>query len=324
MSRSTLGLVCLQIALVGAGVEGLARLAYRPPWYDRLIATQTESQARQYRKNADGLRDRDYGPKAPGERRILVLGDSFTYGIGVDEDAPFPRLLERELNEAGGATSHRVEVLNGGIPGSLTTQWLSLLLRVQARFDPDVVLVVFFLRDGTRITLKEDFFDPIRAGIVERNRASGAYRHSYAYRMVRDRLDQKDVARAYIELFDRSYFGDPKETQEWTTAEQNIAEIRDRARRRGAAVGLVVFPVLVELDRPYPFERICEHVTRFGSANGLPTFDLLPAFRGRDATRLWVSPLDQHPNAEAHEIAARAMLPFVRGLLEQSGRGDAR
>lgn len=47
----------------------------------------------------------------------------------------------------------------------------------------------------------------------------------------------------------------------------------------------------------------------------MPTHDLLPAFLGRDASRLWVSAWDQHPNAEAHAVAAQSLLPFVRGLL---------
>src|SRR5262245_54821758 len=36
------------------------------------------------RTNTLGLRDREYGPKAPGEFRVLSLGDSYAFGYGVE------------------------------------------------------------------------------------------------------------------------------------------------------------------------------------------------------------------------------------------------
>jgi hypothetical protein len=42
---------------------------------------------------------------------------------------------------------------------------------------------------------------------------------------------------------------------------------------------------------------------------------MLPDFQGQRGPELWVSTYDQHPNAQGHAIAARALLPFVRELL---------
>ena len=53
----------------------------------------------------------------------------------------------------------------------------------------------------------------------------------------------------------------------------------------------------------------------FGREHGFATHDLLPAFLGREAAELWVSPLDQHPNAAGHALAAESLLPFVTELL---------
>jgi hypothetical protein len=48
---------------------------------------------------------------------------------------------------------------------------------------------------------------------------------------------------------------------------------------------------------------------------GVPVLDLLPAFQGRKAKDLWVSPGDHHPNERAHAIAANEIGRFLEELL---------
>src|SRR5712692_1770548 len=52
--------------------------------------------------NSLGLRDKEISREKPaGTRRILMLGDSFTEGNGVDETETFSSRLQAKLNEAG-------------------------------------------------------------------------------------------------------------------------------------------------------------------------------------------------------------------------------
>jgi hypothetical protein len=313
----------LGILIAALALEVGARFRHEAPWYERL---ETEQQAKPMRRklNEYGLRGPAHsGPKEAEARRILIIGDSFTFGDGVEDGSlVFPALLERDLC-AGPlpAGVERVEILNGGIPGSHTDDWLELWHKVGGVFDPDVVIVVFFLRDGSRVSAKKGFFDPIRRDIVARNERSWLYQHSYAFRVVRDRLDRADVARSYGSEITRAYLGDESETEEWRSAQTELLELRDLAAEQGASVGFVVFPILVELSESYPFRGVCDLLASFARGHGMPTLDLLPAYLGHDATELWVSPMNQHANAAGHAIAARAMLPFVRGLLEQHERG---
>jgi hypothetical protein len=69
--------------------------------------------------NAIGLRERELGPKGPGEYRLIVLGDSFTFGVGVEVDQVFTRWIENHLREAG--LSHTV-IVNAGVGGYGTVQ----------------------------------------------------------------------------------------------------------------------------------------------------------------------------------------------------------
>lgn len=89
------------------------------------------------RTNSRGWRDAERAePKPAGVVRIAALGDSFTFGQGVDVD---DRFTER-IAAATGA-----EVLNFGVCAYGTDQEL-LVYEVEARaFDPDVVLLTVFL-----------------------------------------------------------------------------------------------------------------------------------------------------------------------------------
>lgn len=274
--------------------------------------------------------------------RILVLGDSFTYGHGVDDPTrTFPGLLEARLNaeplaeppaqplaqppaEPYTRPALPARVFNAGISGSMTSHWVVLAEELLPLLEPDLVLVVFSLRDGTRTSTMGGFFGPIRDEIAARNRASRLYRVSYLYRLYRDQRDRELVAERYTRTLLDAYFGDPAETEEWRLAQANLATIfaaartRSAARGRPTAVGLVVFPILVDLDEDYPFAPICTELGRVGDELGVPTLDLLPAFRGRNGPDLWISAYDQHPNETAHAIAAEAIEPFVQSLLGET------
>src|SRR5687767_9932762 len=68
------------------------------------------------RVNKLGLRGKETTVEKPaGVVRILVLGDSFTMGKGVQDDETFAVLLEKALNERGGSAcpARKFEVLNG-------------------------------------------------------------------------------------------------------------------------------------------------------------------------------------------------------------------
>src|SRR5262245_17353869 len=47
--------------------------------------------------NSMGFRDREVTPKAAGKRRVVVIGDSFVYGWGVQIEQSWPKRLEAEL-----------------------------------------------------------------------------------------------------------------------------------------------------------------------------------------------------------------------------------
>jgi hypothetical protein len=101
------------------------------------------------RINRLGFRDpREYDvEKAPGTFRILVLGDSVTFGHGTTFDMTYPYLLEQRLK--AWRPDVKWEVWNLGVPGYNTRQELEYLRAVGPTYRPDLVIVGFFPNDFT-------------------------------------------------------------------------------------------------------------------------------------------------------------------------------
>jgi hypothetical protein len=94
--------------------------------------------------NSKGLRgaEIDY-PKPPGEFRILVTGDSFTFAEQVNQHETFTQLLEERLNSEQAGLQYRV--LNAGSNGWATANEAVYLTKEGVRFKPDVVIVALYL-----------------------------------------------------------------------------------------------------------------------------------------------------------------------------------
>jgi hypothetical protein len=85
--------------------------------------------------------DEDVGPKQPGERRVLLLGDSFTEAEQVTNEQRFSYLVNKQLREetAAGPVHHRL--LNGGIQNGSPAQYVLQLRKWLPEVQPDVVIV---------------------------------------------------------------------------------------------------------------------------------------------------------------------------------------
>jgi lysophospholipase L1-like esterase len=106
-----------------------------------LVTTETETEVR---VNSAGLRDEEYTLEKPeGVTRIAVLGDSFVWGYGVEQDENFAAVLETRLNEAG----YNVEVLNFGLTGYGTDQNYLAYQELARDYRPDIVILAFYEND---------------------------------------------------------------------------------------------------------------------------------------------------------------------------------
>jgi hypothetical protein len=95
--------------------------------------------------NARGLRDREISYDNPsGAVRILSLADSFGEAIQVNLEQTYHKQLEKQL---AGSLARPVEVINAGAGGWGTDQEAIFYVAEGFRYEPEVVLLAFFIRN---------------------------------------------------------------------------------------------------------------------------------------------------------------------------------
>ncbi|MHC4470514.1 MAG: SGNH/GDSL hydrolase family protein, partial [Planctomycetota bacterium] len=97
--------------------------------------------------NSLGLRGKEPPlEKEPGELRVLCLGDSVTFGLGLRDGEPWPDRLAKALRRSLAPSGKRVRVVNGAVPGWSSVQGMRLLDEM-SWLEPDFVVFWFGLND---------------------------------------------------------------------------------------------------------------------------------------------------------------------------------
>ena len=290
-------------------------MGYRlPASHEGRVRLQPSDESVAYRTNADGFRD---GPRDPDRRagpRVLVLGDSYTFGWGVADDEPYPQRAEALLRERGiGA-----EVINAGIPGYNSEQEASLLDELLPRYRPDMVVVGYVMNDA-----EPQMSVPQPPALTYRYAASWAWadlREQAVRRLGGDpewvspdkSLPASDYARGF-----------EPDSRKWRESKAALARMAAGCRRAGIPMLVMILPDFTQpFDGRYPDAVIHRAVTEWGRDLGFETTDLMTVFQGRDHRSL-VLAADGHPNQAAHAAIAEVLRDrIVAGLrLESAGAG---
>lgn len=78
-------------------------------------------------------------------KKLVILGDSLTEGLGVAKSAAFPDLLEKKIKASGKDWT----VINAGISGATSASGMSRL-KWQLKSKPDLVILALGANDGLR------------------------------------------------------------------------------------------------------------------------------------------------------------------------------
>jgi len=261
--------------------------------------------------NSLGMRDPEPRlPKPAGAFRLLILGDSVTFGPAVPAEEIYPARLRRLLAPEG------VDVVTAAVAGWNTVMEDRFLETNVARLDPDLVLVLYVVNDN-------ELVDPFsRARRPPTGWASRAYRalllHSelfewgaFLYQAKIAGPDPEDTRRFLAWVALQKSAGTPFSTEDrgWIASRAALERMTGLTRSRGA--DLVVF---LQNQENGPLEhKALARLHEFGDLNDVRVFDTWDFFAGYPPLRLMNDGLrDPHPNAQGHELLANGIARTLR------------
>ncbi len=287
--------------------------------------------------NSLGLRGHEPRPEADGDAglRVVCLGDSFTFGWGVEDDETFPVFVEQQLDAAIEAP---VDVINGGLPGYNTYQEHQLYKKLMAPMKPDFVVVAWYMND----------LDPMSFGTTG---SLAPLDHPLAGTAMLDYWSQKLSRKVFglpkfeFEGFDQAAAMELKKEYDkhreaiWTDStlpvarpfvERNLADLTkllDTIEASGATPLVIVFPTVGQMDILKQVRadggaeafaaaratrvRVMRDVVEHAEARGLIAVDLLEAYMDSEVRPY--GEIDQsHPSVAGQRIAADAVVAALK------------
>ena len=262
---------------------------------------------RHVRLNSLGYRDVEHALEPPrGRTRILLVGDSFGHGFGINDvrERVSDRLVEA-LNQGQGA-ERRFDVINAARPDTHTVDHIAALPKVLA-YKPAYVLLLYVFNDIEHVTR------PPRSVVSNPSSLLGRL-HPLRFLVLNSALAEQVFVRLRRSTFwNQRRAGDPDPYLDDRVLQEHLASLErffDLCREARAEARLIPFDLRV-VQAP-------EFVTRYrrlqsgAEARGIKVWSLEHAFDGHAHSALVVNHLDPHPNARANALAARVIVDRFR------------
>jgi lysophospholipase L1-like esterase len=264
--------------------------------------------------NSMGFRDYEHEiQKAPGAKRIIVIGDSVTAGLWIkkDEDV-FAAKLEKKLQSTG----PNLDVLNFGVSGYNTQQEVAMLKEKGLRYAPDLVILAYCLNDrwqddgGVYFHLLEESKQHEE---VQHHSVPSVIRTSALFRFMRYRvLPSFGYTLPKPETRDPKVFGED-------TVDESFGVLEEISNQYGFQVLVVVFPELEGIDKgetEYPSTEEHQRTQQLAERHGFQFLDLLTAMREcKENNPKRLIAFDRfHPRPLGNDCAAEAIAKTVEQI----------
>lgn len=250
--------------------------------------------------NSHGYRDGEYSPTpGPGTYRILMLGDSTTFGWGVAQDQTIAKQLERALNSSPSAQGRRFEVLNAGVGNYGTVQEVEHYRVMGRNYHPHLVILQYFINDP----------EP-----VPRENRSWLASHSYLLAFSISRFDgllRLTGSRPQWQSYYTGLYTD-RNRAGLAAAEQALGDLAQFTAEDHASLLVTLLPELRSINGEYPFAEQHRIVQAALARYGIRSMELIEGLHGHGPeSELWVTLADSHPNARANALVTAQLLPWV-------------
>ena len=284
--------------------------------------------------NSLGFRGREYTRAKPeGTFRIVVLGDSITFGNHLPLEATYADQLEKLLIQDAPTN----EVLNLGVGGYSTAQEAALLAELGVSLEPDLVILGFCLNDLGVVSTNRTYIKRARTygqSALYRARVAqwvqvqldniAATRHEREFLEVAPGSDPLDPETTQLQsrlAEGLAGLEDPPQFLDWYASPARIAHLRVELERIRALAQENDFPILAVIF-PYleddPLYQFAYRILEYEFARvGIATINVYEDFRVEGFERLQRGKNGDsvHPNREGHEIVTRR----IKAYLEAKG-----
>lgn len=276
--------------------------------------------------NSQGFRGPEpASPKPQGRFRVVAIGDSVTFGFGVNDADTFCAQAEQLLRSTMPGVD--LDVVNIAVPGYDTRQEVALLGRNVSRLEPNLVLVGLYsndipdsLEDGTGGTT---IATP--RGDDGQTLQMNAAPTSWWNLQLRKSRATYTVGRALRRFARKGEWGMSRFTMEidilegrntaqldaaWERVGKQFGELREMAMAHGFSVGVVVLPPREQVVGLYPQARYQDRARSLAEPLGFFVIDPLPALAASDVKkdRLYVPYDRNHPSGAGHHVIAQAIV----------------
>lgn len=268
--------------------------------------------------NRFGFREREFDvPKPPGTWRVMVLGDSLTWGAGLSIEQRYSNILEHLLQLR--FPEHRIEVLNFGVSGGPTTLEKDIAQKYFDLVGPDLVVLGFCINDPQP---RRQDWSVERENLENTStmifvRAGLSSMHTLKLSRISDRLERYLLRKLEIAnllppwqvALNRTY---DRESPEWRDFVSALRSIFELSKRRG--LPSPIFAVLNQaldngIAEDYSIFKEHQYFLWYRQAaeaalrEGFDVIDFVQDIKNLPSTAsLTVNPFDGHPSAKLNEV----------------------
>ena len=280
-------------------------------YYDDVLSTAdgksyfSVRSASMFRDEINGfrLRGKSFTPSHDGRYRIVVLGDSFTFGQGVyPASKRYTEKLEQQLWEH--VPQDQVFVANAGVCGCNLRQYNRYVNFIED-IHPDFVLYQWYVNDMD----SRPNYSRLKAPNLISNKEVHTYlwQHSALYYLLQHRYSQvRQVSGKQIsyQQYLEERFLDPN-TSYSIHARKQFVKLVNQFKEKEIDFGIVLFPSFSGSMQDYQLDFLHDRMMATCNELDVNCLDLRKAYEGIENKQLWANIFDQHPSELAHEIASQ-------------------
>ena len=272
--------------------------------------------------NSQGFRDKEFSrERKSGIQRIMIIGDSFTFGMGVNLEETFSKKIGIILKNSG----INCEVINCGVIGYNMWQYIEILNKKILPLNPDLIVVGMFLNDiyqSIHPKLKDknwkayNPFDRKKSNIMSSFYIWNLF-HNWnvlfetKYRARRGVNYLKGVKQRKEKLKDESsdhiwrkiMLGN-LDNKKYIEFKRALSEFKMKSDSSGCDLLFIMIPDAGQLNE-FELQEVNRFIAASCSKLDIPFIDVTEAFeKESDPRPLFLFPIDAHISSKGHQIIA--------------------